>query len=159
MIFRYNWTIRDANKGSRWELYSPDETEEDGNLLIRLGEDGERLSFTPRNVISQPNKVVTRLLQYGIIEVEQLSVLLNENRNRYPEYIISLTLQDSVVWIGVDGEHLFGFDFDGRSYAIVDAHGDEGWEYYGKPEELRYRVNELFSEVGKSIIFSSFILG
>lgn len=156
MIFQFANAIRNAPEASVWQLYMSTDRETEGSLFIRLGKTGERLAVSSKNIISLTNCDVGRLLMNGTIIMEHFSDYLQDARTQYPDYEIELSFKEGVVWIRVDGEHLFGY---GPTFAIVNAHGDEGWEYYGSPEELRYRVSELFSQAGQGMVITSFVLG
>jgi hypothetical protein len=87
---------------------------------------------------------------------EYFTELLQEAIRRYPECSITFKYEDGTTWIQVDDEHLFGYH---SPFAILDAHGDEGAEYYGTPEAIKFRVEELFVQASQSLVIQSFTLG
>jgi hypothetical protein len=153
---RFTRAIGIAQKESEWELMMEADGQDEGNLFCRLGKKGEKLSVSPKNTISLLDADMGRFIMNGTVIVEYFSELLKDAIRQYPECSIDARFEKGAVWIRVDDEHLFGYR---QPFAILDAHGDEGAEYYGGPEELKFRVGELFSQADQSMVISSFILG
>jgi hypothetical protein len=156
MKIRFAKAIGNAQKESEWDLMMAAENQTEGNLFVRLGKKGERLTISSKNTVSLRNDDLGRLILNGTIVMENFTLLLQEAIIDYPDYNIEVAFKDSIVWICVNGEHLFGYQPD---YIIIDAHGDEGWEYYGNAGELNFRIKELFSQADQQMIIQSFILG
>jgi hypothetical protein len=153
---RFTRSIGVAEQDSEWELKMEADGQAEGNLFVRLGKKGDTLSDSPKNMISLLNVDMGQFIMNGTIIIEHFSELLQDAIRQYPEYSIEARFEKWAVWIRVDDEHLFGYR---QPFSILDANRDEGAEYYGGPDELKFRVGELFAQADQPMIITSFILG
>lgn len=156
-MITFTKSVKVAKEGSQWQLMTEADNANQANLFIRIGKNGQPLSVSASNVLGVTDKQLDTWINNGTISVGPLFPLLEKASQDYPDYKVTTAFKKGAIRVFIDAEEVFGFHVHRDQYVILDAHGDEGAEYY-RWDGLEYRIKELFKQAKQLMLITSFTL-